>query len=67
MGQGETLPPRAPRSKNWPIEAARPVQVVATSQGTSCMVSWTAAVQQHPQPTCPQDAEAFDVIPEMMT
>jgi hypothetical protein len=36
---GRTLPAPAAHSRNWPLDVASSMQVVATSQGTSCMVS----------------------------
>jgi hypothetical protein len=38
-GSEKRLPGAPAHSKNWPIEAAIPTQIVRTSQLTYCMVS----------------------------
>ena len=38
-GRANRLPSAPAQSRNWPIEAARPMQIVATSGAMNCMVS----------------------------
>ena len=38
-GSENRLPGAPEHSRNWPIEAARPMQMVATSGWMNCMVS----------------------------
>ena len=38
-GRAKRLPGVPAHSRNWPIEAASPTQIVLTSQATYCMVS----------------------------
>ena len=38
-GSANRLPGAPAHSRNWPIDAARPMHTVATSQATYCMVS----------------------------